>query len=80
MRRTAIAGSCMGSKTTVMEAVVEATTIAGRVDTGAATTVMTMMMAKMVTAMAMTQLNVCDASSEEKERPLNPSRMHATIK
>jgi hypothetical protein len=46
-------------------------------DTGAATTVTT---ATMVTATAMTRLNVCDVSTEEKERPLNPSRMHATIK
>ncbi len=69
----------MGSKTTTAEAVVEATTIAGRVDTGAAITVMTMMMAMMVTATTMSQLNVCDASMEEKERSSNPSRMHATI-
>jgi hypothetical protein len=31
-------------------------------------------------ATAMTRLNICDASTEEKERPSNPSRMHATIK
>ncbi len=74
---TAVAGGGMGSKTTAMEAVMEAMAVAGRVDTGAATT---MMRATMVTATAMTQLNVCDALSEEKERPLNPSRMHATIK
>ena len=48
-----------------------------RVDTGSA---MTVTMATMVTAMTMTRLNVCDASTEEKERPSNPSRMHATIK
>ena len=71
-RRTAVAGGRMGSKTTTTEAVVEATAVAGRVDTGAATTV--------TTTMAMTRLNVCDASTEEKERPWNPSRMHATIK
>ena len=47
------------------------------VDTGSA---MTVTMATMVTAMTMTRLNVCDASTEEKERPSNPSRMHATIK
>jgi hypothetical protein len=47
------------------------------VDTGAATTVTT---ATMMTAMVMTRLNVFDASTEEKERPSNPSRMHATIK
>ena len=76
-RWTAVAGGGMGSKTTTTEAVVEATAVAGRVDTGAATTVTT---ATMVTEMAMTQLNVCDASTEEKERPLNPSWMHATIK
>ncbi len=76
-QRTAVAGGGMGSKTMTTEAVVEATAVAGRVDTGAATTVTT---ATMVTATAMTQLNVCDASTEEKERPSNPSRMHATIK
>ena len=76
-RRTAVAGGGMGSKTTTTEAVVEVTAVAGRVDTGAATTVTT---ATMVTATAMTRLNVCDASTEEKERPSNPSRMHATIK
>ena len=76
-RRTAVAGGGMGSKTMTTEAVVEATAVAGRVDTGAATTVTT---ATMVTATAMTRLNVCDASTEEKERPSNPSRMHATIK
>jgi hypothetical protein len=76
-RRTAVAGGGMGSKTTTTEAVVEATAVAGRVDTGAATTVTT---AAMVTATAMTRLNVCDALTEEKERPSNPLRMHATIK
>jgi hypothetical protein len=76
-RRTAVADGGMGSKTTTTEAVVEVTAVAGRVDTGAVKTVMT---ATMVTAMAMTRLNVCDASIEEKERPLNPSRIHATIK
>jgi hypothetical protein len=76
-RRTAVAGGGMGSKTTTTEAVVEATAVAGRVDTGAATTVTT---ATMVTATAITGLNVCDASTEEKERLSNPSRMHATIK
>ena len=76
-RQTAIAGGGMGLKTTITEAVVEAMAVAGRVDTGAMTTVMT---ATMVTATAMTQLNVCDATTEEKERPSNPSRMHTTIK
>ena len=33
-----------------------------------------------VTATAMTRLHVCDALTEEKERPSNLSRMHATIK
>jgi len=51
--------------------------VAGGVDTGSAMTVTT---ATMVTATTMTRLNVCDASTEEKEHPLNPSRMHATIK
>ena len=64
-RRTAVPGGGMGSKTTTTEAVVEAAAVAGRVDTGAT---------------AMTRLNVCDALTEEKERPSNPSRMHATIK
>jgi hypothetical protein len=47
--------------------------VAGGVDTGAA---MTLTMATMVTAMTMTRLHVCDASTEEKERLLNPLRMH----
>ena len=55
----------------------EATAIAGGVDTLAATTVT---MATIVTATTMTRLNVCDVSTEEKERPSNLSRMHATIK
>ena len=58
-------------------AAVEATAVAGGVDTGSATTVTT---ATMVTAMTMSRSNDCDASTEEKERPSNPSRMHATIK
>jgi hypothetical protein len=33
-----------------------------------------------VTATALTRLHVCDALTEEKERPSNLSRMHATIK
>jgi hypothetical protein len=77
MRQTAVAGGGMGSKTMMTEAVAEAPAVTSRVDTGAATTVMT---ATMVTVTAMTRLNVCDASTEEKERPSNPSRMHATIK
>jgi len=76
-QRTAVTGSGMGSKTTMTEAVVEAMVVAGRVDTGAATTMTTV---TMVTATAMTQLNVCDASTEEKEHPSNPLRMHTTIK
>ena len=76
-RRTAVAGGSMGLKTMTMEAVVEAMAVAGRVDTGAMMTVTT---ATMVTATAMTQLNVCDATTEEKEHPSNPSRMHTTIK
>jgi hypothetical protein len=40
-RRTAVAGGGMGSKTMMTEAVVEATAVAGRVDTGAAITVTT---------------------------------------
>ncbi len=77
--RTAVAGGSAGAKTktTTTEAAVEATAIAGRVDTLAATTAT---MVTIVTAMTMTQLNVCDASMEEKERPLNLLRMHATIK
>jgi hypothetical protein len=47
------------------------------VDTGSATTVTTV---TMVTAMTMTRLNICDAMTEEKERPSNPLWMHATIK
>ena len=78
-RRTAIVGGSAGAKTktTTTEAAVEATAIASGVDTLAATTVK---MATIVTATTMTQLNVCDASTEEKERPSNLSRMHATIK
>ena len=55
----------------------EATAIAGGMDTLATKTVTTAMI---VTATTMTQLNVCDASMEEKERPSNLSRMHTTIK
>jgi len=73
----AIARGGAGAKTTTAKAAVEATAVTGGVDTGAATTAMT---ARMVTATAMTRLNVCDASMEEKERLLNPSWMHATIK
>jgi hypothetical protein len=80
-RRTAVASGSAGAKTktktTTMEAAVEVTAIAGRVDTLAATTATA---ATIVTATTMTRLNVCDASMEEKERPLNLSRMHATIK
>jgi hypothetical protein len=76
-RRMAVAGGGAGAKTTTTEAAVEAMAVAGRVDTGSATIVTT---ATMVTATTMTRLNVCDASTEEKERPSNPSRMHATIK
>ena len=76
-RRTAVAGGGAGAKTTTTEVAVEATAVAGGVDTGSATIVTT---ATMVTATTMTRLNVCDASTEEKEHPSNPSRMHATIK
>ncbi len=76
-RRTAIAGGGAGAKTTTTEAAVEAAAVAGGVDTGC---VMTVTTATMVRATTMTRLNVCDASAEEKERPSNPSRMHATIK
>ncbi len=77
-RRTAVAGGSAGAKTkTTTEATVEATAIAGGVDTLAVTTATTAMI---VTATTMTQLNVCDVLTEEKERPLNLSRMHATIK
>ena len=74
-RRTAVAGGGAGAKTTTTEAAVEATAIAGGVNTGSATIVMT---ATMVPATTMTRLNVCDVSMEEKEHPSN--RMHATIK
>ena len=70
MRRTAITSGGTGAKTTTMKVAVEATAIAGRVDTGVPTTMTT---ATMVTATTMTRLNVCDASMEEKERPSNPS-------
>ena len=73
-RRTAISHGGAGVKTTTTEAAVEATVVASRVDTGASTTATT---ATMVTATTMTGLNVCDVSTEEKERPSN--RMHATI-
>ena len=77
-RRTAIAGGSAGAKTkTTTEVAVEATAIAGGVDTLAATTAT---MARIVTATTMTRLNVCDASTEEKKHPSNLSRMHATIK
>ena len=70
-RRTAVAGGGAGAKTTTTEAAVEA------MATGSATTMTT---ATMVTATTMSRSNVCEASTEEKERPSNPSRMHATIK
>ena len=73
-RWTAVSHGGAGVKTTTTEAVVEATAVAIRVDAGASTTATT---ATMVTAMTMTGLNVCDVSTEEKERPSN--RMHATI-
>ncbi len=78
-RRTAVAGGSAGAKTktTMTEAAVEVMAIAGGVDTLAATTVMT---ATIVTTTTTTRLNVCDASTEEKEHPSNLSRMHATIK
>ena len=64
-------------RTTTTEAAVEATAVTSRVGTGASTTATTVTMATMVTATTMTRLNVCDVSTEEKERPSN--RMHATI-
>ena len=76
-RRTAIAIGGAGAKMTTAEVAVEAAAVTGGVDTGAATTVT---MATMATATSMTRLNICDASTEEKERPSNMSRMHATIK
>ena len=76
-RWTAVADVGVGAKTTTAEGAVEATAVAGGVDTGSATTVT---MATMVTATTMTGLNVCDASTEEKEHSSNPSRMHAAIK
>ena len=77
-RRMAVSHGGAGVKTTTTEAVVEATAVASRVDTGAVTTTTTATTATMVTATAMTGLNVCDVSTEEKECPSN--RMHATIK
>ena len=74
-RRMAVSHGGAGVKTTTTEAAVEATAIASRVDTGASTTVTTVTMVMVTT---MTGLNVCDVSTEEKERPSN--RMHATIK
>ena len=50
----------------MMEAAVEATAVAGRVDTGAKTTATTMMM---VMASTMPGLNVWDVLREEKQRP-----------
>ncbi len=75
-RRTAVARSSTGAKTATTKAAMEATAIAGRVETGAATTAM---MGTMVTATTMTRLNVCDALMEEKEHLSNLSRTHATI-
>ena len=77
-RWTAIARGSAGAKTMMTEAAVEAMAVAGGVDTGAVTTAMTA--TRMVTVAMMTRLNVCDASTEEKERPLILSRMHAKIK
>jgi hypothetical protein len=77
MRRTAVAGGGAGATTTTTEVAVEVTAVAGGVDTGAPTTVTTVTMA---TATTMTRLNICDASTEEKERLSNLSWMHATIK
>jgi hypothetical protein len=77
MRRAAVAGGGAGAKIMTTEVAVEATAVAGGVDTVAATTATT---ATMMTATTMTRLNVCDALTEEKDLPSNPSRMHATIK
>ncbi len=79
-RRTTIVSGGVGPKTTMTEAAVEATAVTSRVDTGAATTATTATMATMVMATTMTRLNVCDASTEEKEHLLNPSQMHATAR
>ena len=54
-RQLAIASGSTGAKTTMTEAVVEVTAVAGGVDTGAVTTVMTVMV---VTAMTMTRLSL----------------------
>ena len=79
-RRTAVSDGGAGVKTTMTtEAAVEAMAVSSRVDTRASMTVMTATTtATMVTATMMTGLNVCDVSTEEKDRPSN--RMHATIK
>ena len=66
-RSMAVADSGAGAKTTTTEVAVEATAVTGGVDT-------------IVTSTTMTRLNVCDALTEEKEHPSNPSWMHATIK
>ncbi len=76
-RRAAFAGGGMGAETMMTEVAVEATAIAGGVDTVAATTAT---MATMMTATTMTRLNVCDELVEEKVLPPNPLRIHATIK
>ena len=78
-RRTAVTGGSAGAKTktTTTEAAVEARAIADRVDTLAARAATT---ATIVTVTTMTRLNVCDASTEEKECPSNLLQMHATIK
>ena len=54
-RQVAIAGGGAGAKTMMTEVAVEATAVAGRVDTVAATTAMTAMM---MTAATITQLNI----------------------
>ena len=70
-RRTDVAGGGAGAKMATTEAVVEATAVTGGVDTGAATTAGT---AAMVTATAMTRLNVCDASTEASVESVTDAR------
>ena len=76
-RRAAIVGGGAGAKTMPTDVAVEATAIAGGVDTVAATTARTV---TIMTTTRMTRLNVCDALTEEKDLLSNPSWMYATIK
>jgi hypothetical protein len=72
----AVAGGGAGAKTATTEAAVEATAVTGGVDTGAAATLTAAMM---VMAKMMTQLNVCDASMEEKESTITAQRRGTNI-